>query len=603
MNIFAKIRRTIGAWAARNQKATLLILALFVVYGYFHFGLEAGSWIVISWRIVTLLLIVLLLFSPFEQVKIVNIETKDGHQTGADGKPGEGKGVKTIRDISGEYDLQNRRDTEKHYNLFLTKLLSIIKKTFAARTAVIYLLDKETNELHLKCIVSDEENTIKDKRYFRNQGIFGKIFGQSEAFLSNERDEVKPLLPYYPGSVGSSSMVAVPVCPEDEINGVLIIDSSEHNAYSEDDVTLVETYAGIIAETVVNYNSLFEFESSTKLFSYFYEISRGLISNLKFEEILDLLLSVMNDIIQYDHLTISEYNTGSNEAKIIRVEGSPNDFSEGTTFPIEEGLNGWIIRKQKPVRIPDLEKDDHFIPRFSAQEKTNFNLRSFLGAPISYHDICFGAIAVESFTPNNYSSGDEKILIMLANNFGVALERSHALKQLELQATTDGLTGLFNYRSFMQRICEEIERAARYKSNFTLLMADIDHFKKVNDSLGHLAGDMVLTEVASSIKKSSRNVDFVCRYGGEEFAVILVETGIQKAMSTAERIRVNIENLNIKYKSSTINVTLSIGAVEFPNSAKDAESLLNDADAALYRAKAKGRNCVVTFRKQAESIL
>ena len=102
---------------------------------------------------------------------------------------------------------------------------------------------------------------------------------------------------------------------------------------------------------------------------------------------------------------------------------------------------------------------------------------------------------------------------MLANNFGVALERSYVLEKLELLATTDGLTGLYNYRSFSQRLPEEIERAMRYNMRFSLLMLDLDHFKNVNDTYGHIAGDLVLKKVAELIKESTRGIDFVSRYG------------------------------------------------------------------------------------------
>jgi len=155
----------------------------------------------------------------------------------------------------------------------------------------------------------------------------------------------------------------------------------------------------------------------------------------------------------------------------------------------------------------------------------------------------------------------------------------------------------------MQRIQEEIERAVRYNLNFTLLMLDIDHFKQVNDRYGHLAGDKILTKIAASIKKNTRNVDFACRYGGEEFAVILVETGLQEALLTAERIKKNIEHLNTNYKGDIIHVTVSIGAVEFPNSSKDVESLIHETDKALYRAKSKGRNRIVAYKEKSEIII
>lgn len=599
---FFNIRRIIGVWAYNHQKTTLLIIALLAFYSYSHFGLEAGSG-VLAFRIVAIAFLLLLLLSPLKPKDTSQAESKESPQPEIMDKPENEKHVDIIRELSEEYYLKTKRDTVKDYKLFLTKILSIVKRTFAAHSAVIFLLDPGTRVLRQSCIVSDEECVEEDKQYMLDELIFKKIFENGSSFLLNDPDEVKSLLPYYPESVSASSLLAAPVYINDDIGGVLIVDSLEHNAFSVDDIHYIETYGGIIAETIVNYNNLLEFENSTRLFSFFYEVSRGLNTNLKFEEILDLLLSVMQNIIHYDRLTISAYETGSDKAKIIRIVGQVDDFPEGTTFPLNEGLTGWIIRKRKPILIPDLEKDDQFIPRYTSKEKMNYNLRSFLGAPISYHDICFGAVTVENHKPESYQEHHKKLLVMLANNFGVALERSHALQELEQHATTDGLTKLHNYRMFMQRIHEEIERAVRYNLNFTLLMLDIDYFKQVNDRYGHLAGDKILTQIAVSIKKNTRNVDFACRYGGEEFAVILVETGLQEALLTAERIKKNIEHLNTNYKGDIIHVTVSIGAVEFPNSSKDVESLIHETDKALYRAKSKGRNRIVAYKEKSEIII
>ncbi|MCH7782323.1 sensor domain-containing diguanylate cyclase, partial [candidate division KSB1 bacterium] len=594
MNHIGKIRNLIGSWAANNQKTTLFVLAPLIIYGFYPIGVENFPGLVTMLRAITVMILIALLLSPLKRNQVEVEKPKEEEQSGND-KRGFNKNnnIDLFRKTPDNLPIKTLRDSEKSFQQYLTKILSIIKKTFAAHSAVIYLRDRELDKFRLKCIVSDEEKIASDTDLDKDNEIIEKIIDEESSFLFNETDEYVSDLPYYTDKVEMACYIAAPVYVEEELDAILFIDSNEHNAFSEDYIGLIDTYCGIISETVVNYNTLFEFGYSAQLFSFFYEVSRGLISNLKFAEILDLLLSVMKDVISYDRLTITEYKTGSDQAKIIRVEGQEDDFTENTTFPIKEGLNGWVIRKCTPIRIPDLEKDDHFLPRFSSQEKSNKNLRSFLAAPISYHDVCFGAISIESLKTDNFSERDEKILTMLANNFGVALERSHALQQLEMQATTDELTNVYNYRSFMQRISEEIERSYRYKSSFTLLMLDIDYFKSVNDKYGHLAGDKVLSLVAVAIKKSTRNVDFVCRYGGEEFCVILVETGMQKALLTAERIRKKIKNLETNFQDQIINVTISIGAVKFPNSSKDYEKLISEADTALYRAKAKGRDCVV----------
>lgn len=164
---------------------------------------------------------------------------------------------------------------------------------------------------------------------------------------------------------------------------------------------------------------------------------------------------------------------------------------------------------------------------------------------------------------------------------------------LEELSTHDALTGLYNFRVFHSRLAEEEERSRRYAHPFSLLMLDIDHFKTVNDTHGHLAGDEALRAVADLIRGEVRPVDLVARYGGEEFALILPETPTAGALATAERIREIIAAHPIPLASGqTVSLTASIGVATYPRAAGSAEKLISAADQALYRAKASGRNQV-----------
>jgi diguanylate cyclase (GGDEF)-like protein len=170
-------------------------------------------------------------------------------------------------------------------------------------------------------------------------------------------------------------------------------------------------------------------------------------------------------------------------------------------------------------------------------------------------------------------------------------------QELERLSVTDGLTGLANHRSLMQRLKEEAIRAGRHKHAFAVIMADVDHFKAYNDEFGHPAGDDVLKRVATLMRESTRTIDCVGRYGGEEFALLLPETDIAGAMEVAERIRGRVEREQFPNRA----ITLSIGVAEFPNYADTPESIIAVADGALYQAKRAGRNQVVQARKPRRS--
>ena len=166
-------------------------------------------------------------------------------------------------------------------------------------------------------------------------------------------------------------------------------------------------------------------------------------------------------------------------------------------------------------------------------------------------------------------------------------------EELQRLSVTDGLTGLTNHRSMMQRLKEETLRAERNKRPFSIIMADVDHFKAFNDTFGHPAGDEVLKRVAALLRESTRTIDCVARYGGEEFAIVLPETEGAGALEVAERMRKRVEAEPFAKRA----ITLSIGIAEFPHDADKAEAVIAVADAALYAAKRSGRNQVVQASK------
>jgi diguanylate cyclase (GGDEF)-like protein len=166
-------------------------------------------------------------------------------------------------------------------------------------------------------------------------------------------------------------------------------------------------------------------------------------------------------------------------------------------------------------------------------------------------------------------------------------------KELEKLSITDSLTGLYNRKHLMETLEAEVSRYGRYKRPFTMMMLDIDHFKRYNDTYGHLAGDEVLRQMSALLKSSIRQSDYAARYGGEEFIVILPETVAEAAAHMAERIRRDMEGREMGSETSGTKVTVSMGIAAFPEHGEDPESMIREADAALYEAKRRGRNQVV----------
>ncbi|MBU1001306.1 MAG: sensor domain-containing diguanylate cyclase [Proteobacteria bacterium] len=207
----------------------------------------------------------------------------------------------------------------------------------------------------------------------------------------------------------------------------------------------------------------------------------------------------------------------------------------------------------------------------------------------------FGTLALLTPTPVRLTKQQRDVLHSAVNHLGLALKNALLFREVKLKADHDGLTRIFNRQFFDNRFMEEMRRSTRYGQDISLMMLDLDHFKNINDTHGHQAGDLVLKEIGSLLMESLRTTDFAARYGGEEFAVILPHTGEEQAWLLAERLRRKVEKLNLKHDGKVLSVTTSIGVASLSaTSFSRNPDLIKAADRALYLAKASGRNMVCT---------
>ena len=228
-----------------------------------------------------------------------------------------------------------------------------------------------------------------------------------------------------------------------------------------------------------------------------------------------------------------------------------------------------------------------FLPRDNADVLSG-DYQSF---PLKMENKNLGILAVK-----NLAQEDKEKFFILTQQYLLAIRRASFYKEIQELAITDGLTGALSRRYSMERLTEETDRSRRFKLEFCVLMADIDHFKKYNDHYGHLVGDVVLKEIVGIIKENLRNIDLVARYGGEEFIVLLPETTKENGILVAERIRAKIDAHKIAAYDENIKATISIGLSGFPGDALDSQELIDKADWALYRCKNTGRNRVCSYK-------
>jgi diguanylate cyclase (GGDEF)-like protein len=325
---------------------------------------------------------------------------------------------------------------------------------------------------------------------------------------------------------------------------------------------------------------------------HLYEITRKMSEALEFNKIFKIFNDFLNRGIRF------------RECKFLII-GKEND-----TFFIEKTIkmSHPLASDEKEVQVlsPELKDEialDLFYedqrPRFLSGPRDSERLRMFypkediksLAAnPLIVEDELIGILLLEDLIEKDF----EKFLI-LAGQLALEIKKVRLYETIQKLAIFDGLTGVYMRRHFLERVDEEVKRADYHKLNISFLMVDIDHFKACNDRYGHLVGDVVLSEIAGILKKNVREIDIICRYGGEEFAIALPDTGKKAATLVAERIRVMVQDYKFRAFDETPRVTVSIGISSYPADGKTMVELIEAADKALYTAKHSGRNMVCVY--------
>lgn len=313
------------------------------------------------------------------------------------------------------------------------------------------------------------------------------------------------------------------------------------------------------------------------------------------DKLIKQILEMAGKAIRAERCSIMlQSGMGSDELETKIVYGVKDD-KEATQAPHStvkiksgEGVAGTVLKTGNSIIVNDGHKDPLF-KSFDTTSEFERTIHNLISVPLKIKDRVTGVInGVNKLNSEPFTEEDQRLLEALAQQAAMAVE--HA--RLYELAITDGLTKLFIHRYFQARLEEEMVRAKRYHTACSLILFDIDHFKKFNDTYGHQQGDVVLIEVAKLVKFTVREtVDIPARYGGEEFAIILPETDAKGALLVAERLRKTIEAFDFPGQEQALKVTISLGVATFPDHASVKSVLIKKADVALYECKERGRNC------------
>jgi len=331
-----------------------------------------------------------------------------------------------------------------------------------------------------------------------------------------------------------------------------------------------------------------------------YEISLS----LDMEQLCDAMHTAVEKIMPCDDFVIDGYNSETNEIIPIYAIEYPRKRVMTEKYIADHGMAGYIVHNQKSVVFNSRDEINKSGIDFESYGSPGDDpTKSLLAVPMLLQGRIVGMISAQSYKPNSYSADDQTLLELLGAHAAVAIENSRLFTSVQQLANIDALTDVLSRRKFFELSEYEFNKAVRYKKHLTCIMLDIDNFKSFNDKYGHKIGDYILRTVADKCRESIRDVDILGRLGGEEFAILLPETGIEKAEDVAERLRKIIENTTFDHakkifdlESQTgddkIKVTISVGVAPCDNSCKTIEMVLDRADRAMYKGKYSGGNQV-----------
>lgn len=324
----------------------------------------------------------------------------------------------------------------------------------------------------------------------------------------------------------------------------------------------------------------------------FQELGKALTSSLQLDQVLRTIMEKIDEFLRPENWSLLLLDEAKQELYFELAVGKASQALKDVRIKIGQGIAGWVAQHGETVVVPDTSKDTRFFSK--VDEKTKTETQSIVAVPVKFRDTCLGVIElINCLGPNGFDNRDLKLLEALSDFAAIALENARHVKRIHELTITDDCTTLYNARHMSFILETEIYRSQRYNYQFSLVFIDLDHFKQVNDTHGHLIGSRLLWEIGNALKAHCRLIDFAFRYGGDEFVILLPQTSKDNALNVARRIHKLIrETPWLQAEGLGIKLTPSLGVASFPVDSRTKEGLLHLADEAMYLVKNTARDSV-----------
>lgn len=491
-------------------------------------------------------------------------------------------------------------DIDKSYHDLLVGMKGLIPSS----NSLLILSRLSLREWGVRSFYNDGTTQVAtDVKIGENSGLLGQLFRPGvDRLLEGDLMGGKALM-YYVDNPNIKSLVAVPIFDRNKNRaGALIVDSIFPNAFNTNTAIALSYIANAI--DMLGYKSYASAKNyiEQQQFSVLYYYQRKFFQTMSVKDIYKQIFEYVRENIPFDRLLVLALDKPEgNEGHVVFCDGVDSEQFVNKPFTMnDKGICVLSLLRNRLVERDFSNGFSEYVPRLDNQEKRNMDLLQLLVMPVPTEasaETAELAICLESRFPGRYSEHEKELLKAFAGVAGFAYDRARKFEHGKDLAMRDGLTGLMNHRTLHESLRTEKIRADRRGYNIGVLMMDIDHFKRVNDTYGHPVGDEVIKGIAGAISGEIRKeIDVVARYGGEEFVVGLVDTTPEGMIETAERIRKAVGKLTFDvHLSEPLRVTVSIGAFLVKPEFHDMKKAVNNADQALYKAKEGGRNQVIQY--------
>ena len=338
-------------------------------------------------------------------------------------------------------------------------------------------------------------------------------------------------------------------------------------------------------------NQIKDLEKKVEELSVFHQIGKALTSTLDLQEVLTLIMGKISELLKPTTWSLLLVDEEQQELRFQIAVGKDSEKIKDSKIKIGQGIAGWVARTGEIAVSNDVSKDT----RFSIDSEANVhrNIKSVVCVPLKSKERSLGVIELINCFEATFPEEDLSMLTSLADYAAIAIENAMYVRRIQELTITDDCTSLYNSRYFNYMIDAELSRSKRYNYRFAVIFFDLDRFKSVNDTHGHLCGSRLLREIGDLVKLHLRDIDTAYRYGGDEFIILLPQTSKESALLVARRLCDLLNRTTIDLDGNIkVKVTASFGVASFPEDATSKVELVRLADQAMYRVKNRSRNDV-----------